>query len=141
MYLALEETAPDDMKTAATHLTMTPRGDSVRRAMTWFLVIAFALQSYVTQIHIHRAAQGFGSPAIVKVLTNTPAHHGAPSENSGMDCPLCQAVAHAGVFFAPVTPLLPLPVLWVELLTAATRTQTADNISTHNWRSRAPPQH
>lgn len=128
-----------DMRTGARHLTTAPFGESARRAATWLLVLAFALQSYVTQIHIHHVSAG--SSAIVKVLSKAPAPRSLPGDSGTQDCPLCQAVAHAGAFFAPVTPLLPLPVLWGEFLARATHAQTADGISTHDWHSRAPPLH
>jgi hypothetical protein len=129
------------MGTAAIDLSMARRADSVRRAATWLFALAFALQSFVTQIHIHHTSDGISGPAIAKVLAKAPAQHSPPGENGTMDCPLCQAIAHAGVFFAPVTPLLPLPVAWVEFLTPAIQAKTAGDITTHDWRSRAPPQH
>jgi hypothetical protein len=96
--------------------------------------LAFSFQSYVAQTHIHDiAATGF---------TQSVFHLGqnkAPTENSPLDCPFCQAATYAGSFFIPDPSLLLLAPHWMEL--APLRHPLARNgiTANHKWQSRAPP--
>ncbi|HEY6579169.1 MAG TPA: hypothetical protein VIY09_07580 [Rhizomicrobium sp.] len=115
------------------------RGSPGWRLVTWVLLLAFTLQSFVTQTHIHWAPRASAGATIAKVLESTSGHR-SPIENAAT-CPFCQAIVHAGAFFASAAPLLRLPVVWAEctiprLIAAASRAPSA-----HNWQSRAPPQH
>jgi len=103
------------------------------------VVLAFALQSYVTQTHIHGVVPGFGSAANTSA-TKSHAPAKAPLDNSQGDCPLCQAVIHSGVFLAATTPLLSLPFAWVKTVTLAVSARATYGIAAHDWQSRAPPQ-
>jgi hypothetical protein len=80
------------------------------RFVTWVVVLAFALQSFVTQTHFHWAPQATTN---VKLLESASRPHKAPVENSAT-CPFCQAIVHAGAFFASAAPLPHLPVVWAD---------------------------
>jgi hypothetical protein len=109
--------------------------------VAWVLLLAFTLQSFVTQTHIHAAPQMAADVATAKALAGAPAHGKAPVENGTADCPLCQAIVHAGAFFAPVAPLLPLPV-WIEQVAQVVAAYAAVPMpATRSWQSRAPPHH
>jgi hypothetical protein len=111
------------------------------RAITWLVLLAFALQSFITQTHIHGAFGGAGDTQIVKTLADAPSHHGkAPAENPA-DCPFCQAITHAGAFFTPSAPALILPVTWAEMLAPSVVAGIVRSFSSHPWQSRAPPRH
>lgn len=111
------------------------------RAITWLVLLAFALQSFITQTHMHGAFGGAGDAQIVKTLADTPSHtHKAPSENRA-DCPFCQAITHAGAFFTPSAPALFLPVTLAETLAPTFVARVAGSFSSHPWQSRAPPRH
>jgi hypothetical protein len=111
---------------------------AVRRAISWILLAAFTLQSFITQTHIHGVPQAGGRAAIVKVFESTPAHK-APGENTTADCPLCQAIVHSGAFFAPVAPTLVLPATWATHATPLLVIAATGIAVTHIWQSRAPP--
>ena len=121
------------MRTQTAFSWSTDRG--WRGIVAGLLLIAFTLQSYVTQTHIHT-----GSPAAIsKVLTGS--HGKMPVDNSPMDCPFCQAVAHDGPFFLPSAPILLLSAIWVEMAAPFFGTGAKSDLPAHNWQSRAPPHH
>lgn len=109
------------------------------RAVTWIVLLAFALQSFVTQTHIH----GFldSAPTITKVLIEGPSHSNAPIHDDTNNCPFCQAITHAGVFATPCTPSLILPAALVEIAAPTLFTAAIAIVSPHPWQSRAPPHH
>jgi hypothetical protein len=109
-----------------------------RRFVVYIALFTFALQSYVTQTHIHDASQGFGGIAKI-AATQSPAPGKAPFHHNKADCPLCQAVVHAGFFVSPATPLLHLPFTLVETVAPVFTLAVASNATAHDWQSRAPP--
>jgi hypothetical protein len=125
------------MSSAAAQVIDMRRSGAWRAALTWMVLLAFALQSYITQTHIHNPPAPAGRAAIAEVVSAG----GAPADREDIACPFCQAVAAAGAFFAatPVvatlpaaqarTPVSPPAVLGLHLASAG-----------FNWRSRAPPQ-
>lgn len=106
------------------------------RLIAVLVLLAFSFQSYLAQTHIHEPAT-----TVSHALIFQPGHNKAPASNTPLDCPFCQAVAHASNFLLPGVLLLFLvsgvvePVVWRDLL--------ADKgaITRHNWQSRAPPSH
>jgi len=105
-------------------------------------ILSFTLQSYVTQTHIHGTSQGFDIDAIAKIVAaNSPAHSKSPLDDGDADCPFCQAVAHAGAFFTPITPILILPFIWVKTVAITIITRVVASTTAHNWQSRAPPRY
>jgi hypothetical protein len=128
------------MRKAATRAAEVRRGSPGWHLVTWVLLLAFTLQSFVTQTHIHWAPQASAGTTNVKVLESASRPDKSPIENTAT-CPFCQAVVHAGAFFASAAPLLHLPAVWAEctiprLIATAVRASSA-----HGWQSRAPPQH
>lgn len=109
------------------------------RAIAGVLLLAFTLQSFITQTHIHGI--GTGGSAIVKTLTYGAPHKNAPADNTLADCPFCQAIVHAGAFYQPSAPQLVLPFIWVETVAPAVVAAYSSGFSSHPWQSRAPPQH
>lgn len=104
------------------------------------MLFAFTLQSYATQIHIHGPSHAIDRISIAKVSGKTGTHGESPSAPDTNDCPICQAIAHNGVFFAPVAPLLLLPA-WVAQVSPPVSLRTvAGPAAPHDWFSRAPPQ-
>ena len=107
------------------------------RSMVWVLAIAFVLQSYVVQTHIHGASASLSSAA--KTVSQPVGHGKAPAGDSGMDCPYCQAIMHAGSFLAPTAPLLSLPSLWIACAAQPGCPAALSLSPAHSWQSRAPP--
>jgi hypothetical protein len=85
--------------------------DGWRAFVAILVFLSFFAQSYVAQTHIHYSAPSasLGNPATTSwsapvgmnaADTARTSHH-VPVPSDPSDCPLCQAVAHAGAFFAP----------------------------------------
>jgi|SRR5580693_3922914 hypothetical protein len=104
------------------------------RFAIWLVLAAFTLQAYVTQVHIHDAA-----PATVTQAADT-VHGKSSGGDNPLDCPFCQAVAQAGAFALPATPLLLLSVAGIMLAAPDHPAPASYDSVAHIWRSRAPPQ-
>jgi hypothetical protein len=116
-------------------------GKSGWRAIALILLLAFSLQSYITQTHFHDGAPG--EAGLVKSLiagATAPLHSRLPGDNP-VDCPFCQAVANAGAYAMPVTLFLFLALVFSEYAAAPMTNRARADIAAHNWRSRAPPRH
>ena len=129
------------MSAAAAQFTDRARPGAWRLAVTWALLLAFALQSYVTQTHLHPAAvpERAGAAQSVGHAVALPA---PPAGEEAIACPLCQAIAAAGSFLAPSLSSTQPPAM-LALLLAAGPAAVAGLAATplgFAWRSRAPPQ-
>jgi hypothetical protein len=127
------------MKVAATRYSRIRLTSAASRFVAFVVVLAFTLQSFIIQTHIHGTSQTFGAAAIVKILTDAPGHGQLPVDNSPVDCPFCQAIDHVGAFFAPAMPLLLLPAAQAERMAHAIAARVMAGHTALNWRSRAPP--
>ena len=125
------------MTVAAAGYSGIRRTGPASRLVVFATVLAFLLQSFIAQTHVHG---GFISPAgITRFAAHPPPAHGKiPSDNSAADCPFCQAVAHGGAFLASAPPLLFLPV-WIRYEAQFVTTRAIAVAATHFWQSRAPP--
>lgn len=109
------------------------------RAVAWVVLLAFTLQSFITQTHIHGIFGG-GGAATVSTVTNGSPHSKDPSQDNARYCPFCQAITHAGAFAAPSAPSLILPISWAEMVALPVLAIAIRSIWSHPWHSRAPPQ-
>ena len=130
------------MKLAAAHLSSIGRGRVGRLCVTLVLLLAFTLQAYITQTHVHRLPGAVDRAAIVKIVGQGSGHGAPASKGDGTaDCPFCQALVLAGAFFSPTAPILNPLVGWA---TAETLRPIFDlpavTTASFSWRSRAPPQ-
>lgn len=109
-----------------------------RRFVVFIAAFAFALQSFITQTHVHDASRSF--VGFVKIAdAHAPAQTRPPLDHHPAYCPICQAVIHAGVFVASAGLLLHLPFLWVRTATPALAAHAESVATAHDWQSRAPP--
>jgi hypothetical protein len=107
-----------------------------RLAITLVALLAFTLQSYVTQIHIHGTIRN----AVAGIDAGKTTQPGkAPATSDQNVCPICQVIAHAGLFVTPSAIAVAIPAL-VGLYAAIDRdtSQTA-RVASYSWNSRAPP--
>ena len=139
---AAESIGCGQMKLAAAQLTDKGRGSVGRLCVTWVLLLAFTLQAYITQTHVHRPPSAADRAAIVRIVGQTSAH-GAPAGGDGTaDCPFCQALVLAGAFFTPTAPILSPLVGWAEAQSFRPIFDVLAVVTaSFSWRSRAPPQH
>ena len=115
---------------------LSERVGAVRLAITLFALLAFTLQSYITQIHIHGAAW---SSAVTLDAGKAQQQGKLPIRDDQGSCPICQLIAHAGQFVAPSAVAIALPTLAAFRVTADKGIATATSTASHNWKSRAPP--
>ncbi|MGN6516046.1 MAG: hypothetical protein ACTHLR_09430 [Rhizomicrobium sp.] len=114
------------------------RGSTGRQVVTLLLLLAFAFQSYVTQTHIHEIFAPASQRCDVTCVVHAPSHDSSPFGEAA-DCPLCQAIVHAGTFFAPAVVALFVPRLWVETTLPAVKTVVTAGVPARDGLSRAPP--
>ena len=110
------------------------------RALVLLTLVAFTLQGFLTQTHIHQIASG--GTAAVDLFDGVPAKGDkAPAKNTDQNCPLCQQFASAGNFVTPSAAAVLAPTLSVSVIQLVVL-PTAQRIAiTHIWRGRAPPRH
>ncbi|HEY0302430.1 MAG TPA: hypothetical protein VGC36_13885 [Rhizomicrobium sp.] len=108
------------------------------RALVLLTLLAFTLQGFLTQTHIH--ALPVGAPAVADYFDGVPApSKDTPSKNDQQTCPLCHQVANAGQFITPAAAAVALPSLSVSVIQSAVRIVHAVTQVSHDWRGRAPP--
>ena len=129
------------MRVAAANIPGSGRSGLWRIVATWILLFAFALQSYVTQTHVHSAPAPAERGAIVQLAGQSSAHVPSPGHDETLACPFCQAIAAAGAFFSPASIALS-PLVAQADAAALPRIIAGLAIAPagFSWRSRAPPQ-
>jgi hypothetical protein len=117
-----------------------PRGRGARLAITFFVLFAFTLQTYVIQTHIHGAAPtGIAKLALDKSAAREQRPDKLPTGNDPANCPICQEILHTGFFVTPSAAVLPLPAVAVSIAPTVIDIKAAVEAHSHSWKSRAPP--
>ena len=112
-----------------------------RLAITLFALLAFTIQSYVTQVHIHGTARiGGATLALDKSATQQQSPGKAPPGDDPANCPICQQILHAGSFVAPSAAAFVPLTLTASIVAIVIEIATLAQAYSHSWRSRAPPQ-
>jgi hypothetical protein len=109
-----------------------------RRVVVLVVAFTMALQCYLAQTHIHSLPRGAGG-AFGIATEHSSAPSKAPVDHSPMECPLCQAIVHAGAAVISATPMLDLPLAWVETVRLTSALRPSAVVTAHEWQSRAPP--
>jgi hypothetical protein len=138
---------------AVSHNTAVKRADrpravlSLRGVITAFALLAFIVQSFATQTHIHipgQSEQGFGTQEVVAQAVAAKASlSGEQTPRLPADdpahCPLCQEFLLSGAYVTPVILAIPLPAqITTPAPLTAVRFVIAEVVS-HGWNSRGPP--
>jgi len=106
-----------------------------RRLVMLFALLAFALQAYLVQTHIH------GQPDLLSLKP----HVSAPVQPAPFDplapanCALCQEILHAGTAIAPDASELALLLNGIVMAPAIALLSAEPFALTTGWHSRAPP--
>lgn len=118
-------------------------------ALTFVVLFAVLVQSFITQSHVHFSAQADATFAIsdaggtvAKSNTGEPHqrdHRGVPSRDDPANCPFCQQIAVAGAFLSPFITTLQLPTEVGLLPQISTAVTAATQQLSHIWQGRAPP--
>jgi len=116
------------------------------RLLVLVTLLAFAVQTYLTQTHIHLANEGqiprvHGQLVLGKASIGAPLEHKDryPPNEDPANCPLCQELIHAGQFVTPAASFLLLPTLSLSTIERTVQYAPLIHAITHIWRGRAPP--
>ncbi len=115
-----------------------------RQAFVFAMLLAFALQGYVVQTHIHFA------PGAAALLDAVAASHGVkgaaqdhhdkyPPADDPANCPICQEILHSGQFVTPSAAALLPPSLAASTIAIVDVELPFVLALSHSWRGRAPP--
>jgi hypothetical protein len=113
------------------------RQSAWRRFLIASVLLALALQGYITQTHIH----GLFPDGVASQASHAPGHGKYPLNDDPARCPICQQIVHGSQFVAPawLTPfLLALAISTIEITDVAL---PRFNAVSHSWRGRGPPLH
>ncbi len=119
-----------------------------RQLITLVAVLAFAIQGFATQTHIHQLGQvdvAFFGNVLGKInIANVIAPQKAgpfkyPPSNTPANCPLCHELALAGHYVTPGATLFFLPDFLVFALAVAAHAPPFIVQLSHDWLSRGPP--
>jgi hypothetical protein len=114
---------------------ISPSPPLSRRLVMLFALLAFALQAYLVQTHMH------GQPGVLSLKP----HVSAPVQPVPFDplapanCALCQEILHAGTAIAPDNSELALLLTWIGMAPAVAFLPAEPLALTTGWHSRAPP--
>lgn len=121
----------------------------MRAFVAAFALLSFFLSSFVTQTHIHLAAQSqSGIEALasadivpgIKIAVSQSRDHNAPSTpDDPAHCPFCQEFLVAGSYVAPAPIAIPLPIQVASVVPLMTVTVSVIEAFSHDWRGRGPP--
>ncbi len=104
------------------------------------MLMAFVLQSYVTQTHIHLAPGSFASYSELGAAKKQQQDK-FPAQDDPANCPICQEILHSGQFVTPSTAAALLPALAVSIIAIVAHIVVAPEATSHTWQSRGPPRH
>ena len=111
---------------------MAGTGRNWRQVLALLALLAFAVQGFALQTHIHGDPAG-ASPAVLQTTPGTA----LPGQLDPANCPLCQEIMHGGVFTAPALFVLLLAIAIASF--AFAHPAPVRQTRTQGWQSRAPP--
>jgi hypothetical protein len=112
-----------------------------RLAIALLALIAFTVQSYLVQTHIHNlpaaiAAIGDGAGQSV----SSPQKGGQlPAQSDETKCPLCQDSLRAGTYLIPAVIIVLPPINVIAAPIVIVAQALANKSVSYIWRSRGPP--
>lgn len=112
------------------------RAGSWRSAIALAVLLAFSIQSFLVQTHLHAPqwALGFAaSDGVSAPVDKTPLNADA--------CLLCQEFTHSGHFLTPAAAAVLPPSAVVSLLPLTLAVHLTAKPASHAWHGRAPPLH
>ena len=115
-----------------------------RQLVLALTLVAFAVQGYITQTHIHLspAFESTGTRTIAGSIEPGPFASSPPGSSSTDDvqsCPFCQEIVYAGQYLLPSAIGVVPPMLAIVILPIAERWLAEPPAASHSWQGRAPP--
>jgi hypothetical protein len=108
-----------------------------QRLITLFALLAFFIQSFALQTHIHPTPPA----AIAATVAHTPAPAPLKNQDPVDQCRLCQELVHSGVYVSPSVTVIATSLNIVAAIFVAAPSFAADPVRAFSWQSRAPPRH
>jgi hypothetical protein len=119
-------------------VSLVVKQPAARRYITLFALLAFFLQSFAVQSHVHP----LDKPATVAAaVNNIPAPVKTIDPVDLGSCRLCQELVHAGAFVAPSAFAVPASQSATAIVFAALPLLAGILAPAFAWQSRAPPHH
>jgi len=116
------------------------RASPVRLLLVAFVLLAFSVQSFLTQSHIHPISHD--RAAVALHLNFGPAKPGnLPLGDDSMNCSLCKEILQSGHFLGTALIVLALPAQVVSSFETAKAPEPLTTHTSFRWNSRAPPRH
>jgi hypothetical protein len=116
--------------------SLVQKAPASQRLVTLFALLAFFIQSFALQTHIH-------STLLPLASVTTAAHTPAPAPLNNQDpvdqCRLCQELVHSGAVITPSATVVTASLNIVAAIFAAAPAFAADPVRAFSWQSRAPP--
>jgi hypothetical protein len=116
--------------------SLVQKAPASKRLITLFALLAFFVQSFALQIHIHSTPLPLAS---VATAAHTPAPAPLQNQDPVNQCRLCQELVHAGAVITPSATVVTASLNIVAAIFAATPSFAAAPARAFNWQSRAPP--
>jgi Protein of unknown function (DUF2946) len=113
-----------------------------RQALVFAVLVAFALQGYIVQTHIHfspEAAALLDADAGAHASKDASHHDKYPPADDPANCPICQEILHSGQFVTPSATALVPPSLAASTIAIVDVELPFVFALSHSWRGRAPP--
>jgi len=126
-------------KTKALKRHSAPTLTGWRRALVYAVLVAFALQTYIVQTHIHFAPAALSQLAGGHEAVPQGSHDKYPANDDPANCPICQEILHSGQYLTPSAAALLLPTLAVSTIAMVDKALPHLSAPSHSWRGRAPP--
>ncbi len=117
---------------------LAQKAPASQRLITLFALLAFFIQSFALQTHIHSTLQPLAS---VTTAADTPAPSPLKNQDPVDQCRLCQELVHSGVYVSPSVVVVAASLDIVAAVFAALPAFAADPVRAFSWQSRAPPRH
>jgi hypothetical protein len=105
------------------------------RWVTVFALLAFFIQSFAVQTHIHEQV-----PAAKTAALPGPVKAPLKSQDPVDQCRLCQELVHGGSFITPSTVATPAGLTYIAAVFVVLAAPTSASATAFAWQSRAPPQ-
>jgi len=120
------------------------------RLVACFALLAFLLQGFALQTHIHQqiqpviaklapAADGQATLSAAKPLGQQPLKTHDPLDQS--NCRLCQELVHAGSYVTPAALAFVAGLDWITAHIPVPAPDSGTPAQAFAWQSRGPPQH
>ena len=118
-----------------------------RGLVTVFAFVAFALQSYVAQTHIHMPPEirsgitaNEDAPAAPQSASAEKREHDRrPPSDDPDHCPICQEILYSGSYVVPFLPALAPPTAITAPAACLVFVRVIVKATAHSWFGRGPP--